>query len=237
MVPVAESAPGPRGLARTLPEVAIADPVIRLVPSRYPPVGLFDVARDAEELDLLAELEGLTNPRLRDEIGQIALVPAAERMLGPGCTPIMAAFCHPAPSRFTDGSFGVYYAAATAATAIAETRHHRERFLREARIGPEVLEMRSYLSRLVVPLSALPDDPALRDPLSYSASQPFGARARADGCNGLAYTSVRDPDGGSCVAAFRPRALTPVVQGAHYRYYWNGMAIDGVEEYRRLPLR
>ncbi len=54
---------------------------------------------------------GLTNDRLRDEIGDIAIVPLAERLAGPGASPIVAAFTHIGfPSRFTDGSFGVYYA-------------------------------------------------------------------------------------------------------------------------------
>jgi len=216
----------------------IDGPVHRLVPSRYPTISLFDTARDAEELELLAELEGLTNPRLRNELGQIALVPVAERMIGPGCTPIMAAFCHPAPSRFTDGSFGVYYAAREIDTAIAETRHHRERFLRAAAIPEERIEMRTYTTTLAQPMSALPDDSAaLLDPDSYSASQAFGARTRAAGLWGIAYPSVRDPQHGVCVAVLRPRALHPVVQGPHFRYYWNGERIDAVEQYARLSLR
>lgn len=220
-------------------ERRIDGPVHRLVPSRYPTITLFDTARDADELELLAELEGLTNPRLRDELGQIARVPAAERMVGPGCTPIMAAFCHPAPSRFTDGLYGVYYAACNLDTAIAETRHHRERFLREAGIAQETLEMRAYTTTLAQPMTGLPDDrkAALLDPDDYTASQAHGARVQAAGIWGLVYPSVRDPQHGDCVAVFRPRALHPVRQGPHFRYYWNGTAIDAVEEYRRLSLR
>ena len=220
-------------------EVAIDGPVHRLVPSRYPTVSLFDSARDADELDLLAELEGLTNPRLRESLGQIALVARADAVYGPGCTPIMAAFCHPAPSRFTDGSYGVYYAARDIDTAIAETRHHRERFLRAAAIPRETLEIRCYTTTLAQPMSALPDDTtsALLDPDSYTASQHFGARARAAGRWGIAYPSVRDPQHGLCVAVLRPRALHPVVQGPHFRYYWNGERIDAVEQYARLSLR
>ena len=210
--------------------VTITGTVHRLVPSRYPTVTLFDSARDADELELLAELEGLTNPRLRNELGNIAMVAREDAMFGPGCTPIMAAFCHPAPSRFTDGSFGVYYAAREIDTAIAETRHHRERFLREAGIPRETLEMRCYTTTLAQPMAALPDDTAiaLLDPDSYSASQSYGARSRAAGFWGIVYPSVRDPLHGECVAIFRPRALHPVVQGPHFRYYWNGERIDAV---------
>ena len=75
------------------------------------------------------------------------------------------------------------------------------------------------------------------DPDSYAASQTFGARARAAGLWGIAYPSVRDPQHGLCVAVLRPRALHPVVQGPHFRYYWNGERIDAVEQYARLSLR
>lgn len=220
-------------------EVTLTGPVHRLVPSRYPTITLFDTARDADELELLAELEGLTNPRLRDQLGEIARVPAGERMTGPGCTPIMAAFCHPAPSRFTNGDYGVYYAAGEIDTAIAETRHHRERFLREAGIGRETLEMRCYTTTLAQPMTPLPPDhrATLLDPDDYSASQAHGAQARAAGVWGLLFDSVRDPQHGPCVAVFRPRALHPVRQGPHFRYYWNGERIDAVEQYARLPLR
>lgn len=220
-------------------EVTISGAVHRLVPSRYPTVTLFDTARDADELELLAELEGLTNPRLRNELGNIAMVPREDAMFGAGCTPIMAAFCHPAPSRFTDGRFGVYYAACEIDTAIAETRHHRAKFLRAAGIGRETVEMRTYTTTLAQPMAAVPDDEAttLLDPDHYAASQAFGARMREARCWGLAYPSVRDPLHGLCVAVFRPRALHPVTQGPHFRYYWNGEQIDAVEQYARLPLR
>ena len=43
----------------------------------------------------------------------------------------MAAFTHlnPEGSRFSDGSWGVFYAAHSVATAVEETVYHRERFL------------------------------------------------------------------------------------------------------------
>ena len=76
-------------------------------------------------------IEALTNPRVRQELGALALVSPADRVSGPGATLIMAAFTHlnPEGSRFSDGSYGVYYAADTLDTAVAEVSHHRARFL------------------------------------------------------------------------------------------------------------
>ena len=51
--------------------------------------------------------------RLRQELGQLDLVPRERRISGPGTQPLMAAFTHlnPDGSRFSDGTYGVFYAA------------------------------------------------------------------------------------------------------------------------------
>ena len=81
------------------------DPSYRLVPSRFPPVGLFDRVSDPADLEVVLAVESLTNDRLRNETGEIRLVPPEDRVSGPGTTPIMAAFTHlnPEGSRFSDG--------------------------------------------------------------------------------------------------------------------------------------
>ena len=85
----------------------------RIVPSRFPPVGPWDRIARPEDFEALAEVEALTNPRIRDELGVLALTPHERRVSGPGTTPIMAAFTHlnPEGSRFSDGTYGVFYAA------------------------------------------------------------------------------------------------------------------------------
>ena len=111
------------------------DTSCRLVASRYPPVGLFDAVADPADLDVVFEIEAIGNPRLREQAGVLSLVPASERISGPGTTPIMSAFTHlnPEGSRFSDGTYGVYYAANDLETAVAEVGYHRARFL--ARTG------------------------------------------------------------------------------------------------------
>ena len=48
----------------------------RIIASRYPPIALFErVSDDPAVRDVLTDLEQATNPRLRDEAGEIALVP------------------------------------------------------------------------------------------------------------------------------------------------------------------
>ncbi|MDW5377353.1 RES family NAD+ phosphorylase [Halomonas sp. HP20-15] len=175
-----------------------------------------------------------TNPRVRDELGTIHLVSPEDRRVGPGWSPIMAAFCHinPNGSRFTDGSFGVYYCALVEATAIAETRHHTERFLRDASQPPTRVQKRVYLSNLaaeMVDLRAEPPTSPLLDPDDWSAGQALGGKLREGHRYGVVYPSVRHP-GGECAAVFRPPALSPAWQGRHLEYVWNGTSISHVYE-------
>ncbi|MGH8443749.1 MAG: RES family NAD+ phosphorylase [Solimonas sp.] len=236
-MPAAEGTRDDYGILRSR---SVDDDVHRIVPSRYPAVALFDTVRNEEELQMVAELEGLTNDRLRHEIGAIRLLGPGEGLYGSGCTPIMAAFCHPVASRFTDGRFGVYYGACRVETAIAETRYHRERFLRAGNIPKETLEMRCYTTRLAQPMTLLPTE-AVRDailhPDDYSAGQRFGAAMRLRHVWGVYYNSVRDKPDGRCVAILRPRALRPVTQTSHYRYFWDGTRIDQIEPYQRMQLQ
>ncbi|MDP9025784.1 MAG: RES family NAD+ phosphorylase, partial [Candidatus Eremiobacteraeota bacterium] len=93
----------------------------RIIPSLYPEAGIFDRVVDVHDLDVVLELEAATNPRVLDEAGELAMVRPHDRIAGAGTTPVMAAFTHTMPSRFSDGSYGVFYAAHDEATAIAET--------------------------------------------------------------------------------------------------------------------
>lgn len=212
---------------------------VRIVSSRYPPVGLFDRVASSDELDAVFSLEAMTNERLRAEAGDISLVPPGERLLGEGTTPVMASFTHPAPTRFSDGSYGVYYCSFEARTAIRETVYHRELFLAHGGFAPMDLEMREYLAPVAAPLHDLRGEagrwPAVYDPGDYSASQAFGGALRAEDSWGIVYDSVRDSDGGWCAGLFRPRAVAgPCIQGRHLIYRWDGRCIRHIFEVAEL---
>ena len=69
-------------------------------------------------------------------------------------------------------------------------------------------------------------------PDTYADSQPFGARLRAAGANGVVYSSVRDPRG-QCIGAFRPRAVGVPVQSKHLKYHWDGQRVARYFDYER----
>ena len=211
-------------------------PCYRIIPSRFPPVGLYDRVADPADLEAVFAVENLTNPRLRQEAGEISIVPPADRVAGPGTTPIMAAFTHlnPEGSRFSDGTYGVYYAGRSLDTAIAESRYHREQFLARTKESPIEIEMRTYLADLDGELHDIRGRRDLQDiylPDSYAAGQVLGRELKAINSFGIAHDSVRDP-GGECAAVFRPLVLSNCLQGPHFGYLWNGTRITTVIEKR-----
>jgi len=209
-------------------------PCYRLVPSRFPPIGIYDRVADPADLPAVFALESLTNPRLREEAGDIAIIAPEDRVSGPGTTPIMAAFAHlnPEGSRFSDGSYGVYYAGRTLDTAIAETRYHRARFLALTREDPIEIDMRTYLADLDGALHDIRGRADLADVYdrdSYAAGQALAHALKAVNSWGIAFDSVRQA-GGECVGVFRPRVLSNCVQGPHFTYVWDGAQITTVYE-------
>ncbi|MBS0286003.1 MAG: RES family NAD+ phosphorylase [Proteobacteria bacterium] len=212
-------------------EVQVSHPVHRLIPSRFPPVLLFDWADSEEELEEIAALEGITNDRIKTEYGDISLVAKEDWVGGPGSTPLMAAFTHPGNSRFADGTYGVYYAANNLETAVAETKFHREIFLKASNEAACLIQMREYISKVNKKLVDLFNEKynhlLQTDINQYATSQDFGRQARIQKLWGLYYPSVRNISG-KCVAIFRPPALTIPVQGCHLDYIWDGHKISEV---------
>ena len=192
----------------------------RLIPSRFPPIQLFERVADPADLEEVFAIEALTNDRLRDEVGTLQLVAPEDRVTGSGAGYIMAAFTHVPPigGRFTDGTYGAYYAGRDLETAIDETVYHRERFLRATAEAPIELDMRVLRARLDADLHELrglqSSHPEIYHPDDYSASQALARRLRAPGSWGVVYDSVRRA-GGECVAVFRPRALSRCQQAQH----------------------
>jgi hypothetical protein len=212
----------------------------RIIASRYPPIDIFErLTGDPAVWDALIALEQITNPRVRDEVGEIALVEPQDRVSGPGASYVMASFTHlnPRGSRFSDGGFGVYYAARALETAIAETVFHFEAFARDSHDPPRTEEMRVLVGAIDGPfedVSALaePLRSQVLDPHDYGVAQAYAMRLRADDALGVVYPSVRHA-GGECVGAFKPRAVGLPRQERHLQYRWNGTRVDRYFDYSK----
>jgi RES domain len=206
--------------------------IYRVVASKHPPINVFENIVSARQMEMAWFIEGLTNDRLRDESGAAPLVPPEDRLRAPGASIVMAAFTHIGrPSRFSDGSYGVYYAARTLETAVRETAYHRARFLAATEEPPGEIDMRAYVGRPLKPFCDVRGAKyaALHDPDDYGPPQAFAKTLRDAGACGLVYRSVRHA-GGECIAAFKPQAVSIPIAGAALAYVWDGQKIAKVYE-------
>lgn len=214
-------------------------PCVRIIPSRFPPIDLFERVAEPADLDSVHAIEALTDSQVRDETGDMPLVTSDDRVRGPGSTWIMAPFTHVygPGGRYNTREFGAFYAAKSLDTAVAETRYHRERFLRATREPPMEIGMRVLHANLAARLHDVRDAgesyPELYRSTDYSAPQILARHLREGGSHGVVYDSVRH-EGGQCVAVFRPRALSNCRQAEHLGYQWDGNAIASV--YRKSLL-
>jgi RES domain-containing protein len=204
----------------------------RIIRSLYPPIDLFEDIADPEDWELLASAEAKTNPRVRDQIGQIALVPAQRRVSGPGASWVMAPFTHVSrerPTRFSAGDFGIYYCGRTFEVALRETVHHFERAMRATAEPKVVADYRELVGRVQLHAHDLRDQPEFAgclDPDDYSVSQALGRRLRdGEASEGIVYPSVR-AQGGEALAVFWPDRVSLPTQRRHLAYRWDGKRCD-----------
>jgi hypothetical protein len=213
---------------------------VRIVRSIFPPIDLFEDIADPADWPLLIAAEQKTNPRLMLAIGRLDMVPAARRVSGAGASYLMAPFTHASrdrPSRFSDGSFGVLYVADSFETALFETIHHHALFMAKTREAPGwtsqfreiVLEVRADLHDI---RNAGPDYTAITDPDDYTQGQFVAGALHRGGSDGIAYPSVRNPNG-ECAALFYPDLAHNPVQGRHLDYHWDGDKVDLIRDASR----
>lgn len=204
----------------------------RLIRSIYPPIDLFEDIADPADWELIASAEAKTNPRVRDALGAVHLVPVERRIAGPGATWVMAPFCHVSrdrPSRFSDGSYGVYYAGDRFEVALHETIFHYERFMRATGEEPAQADFRELVGSIDRKMHDIRNDDRFADsldPEDYAPSQQLARQLRDDhDSNGIVYPSVRYRSG-NAIAAFWPDVISVPVQARHLCYRWNGTRVD-----------
>ena len=209
----------------------------RIISSRFPPIDLFERVSPAEDWEVLAEIEGLTNQRLRQSYGDISLVPPTRRVSGPGASYTMAPFVHVSPdrpSRFSDGNeFGVFYAAQDFATAVLEIAYHRAKFFAATNDEPLKTEERVLKGSIDATLHDIRADKwkDAHHPNDYSTSQVLAKKLRnEEDSNGIIYNSVRKP-GGQNFATFWPDVMDIPIQTKHIGYHWNGIYVDKYFDY------
>ena len=195
-------------------------PAYRLIPSRFPPIGLFDTVATAADLAAVMDLVGWTNDRLIVE--RVARLPQSEWVYGtPNASIVMAAFLHVASGgmRFNGPDLGAWYASDDVRTAAAEVGHHLRRETVARSLDTMRRTYRTYTATLLGDYLDIREQQAQYPEVyasdRYDASKKFGEDVRSSGGAGILYTSLRRKSGIN-VVAFRTRNITDVVQEDHF---------------------
>nr|WP_210258778.1 RES family NAD+ phosphorylase [Rhizobium sp. WYCCWR 11152] len=191
-----------------------------MIPSQFPPIGLFETVTRAADLEAVMELVGWTNDRLVAD--RIQRLPEDQWVYGvANASIVMAAFLHVAPGgmRFNGPDLGAWYAADNLRTAAAEVGHHLRREAVARGVATVARTYRSYAATLLGDYLDIRGEQTLRpnvyDGTSYAASQVLGEEVRSSGGAGILYDSVRLRSGVAMVA-HRPRNIQGVVQADHF---------------------
>ena len=205
----------------------------RIIRSIFPPIDLFEDIAAPEDWEAIASAEGKMNPRVNESLGNLSLVPPSRRVSGQGASWVMAPFVHCSPdrpSRFSDGSYGVYYAGDRVEVALSETIHHHQIAMAATAQEPGwTSQFRELVGSVDRALHDIGSVAGALHPSDYGPSQKLARTLRGEGSDGLVYPSVRHA-GGMCIAIFWPDAVTIPVQGAHFAYHWNGERVDYIKE-------
>jgi hypothetical protein len=191
-------------------------PAHRLIPSQFPPIGLFDTVATAADLSAVMELVGWTNDRLVTD--RIDRLPRSEWVYGvANASIVMAAFLHVAPGgmRFNGLELGAWYAADDIRTAAAEVGHHLRRETVARSVAAMSRTYRAYTATLLGDYLDIRRQQVTRPDVyaseRYDASQKLGEEVRTSGGAGLIYDSLRRRTGVN-VVAHRPRNITDIAQ-------------------------
>ncbi|MFC3124442.1 RES family NAD+ phosphorylase [Pseudoroseomonas globiformis] len=196
-------------------------PSYRLIPSRFPPIGLFDTVATTADAEKVMELAGWTNDRLVAE--RLRRLPEEEWVYGrPNASVVMASYLHVplGGARFNGPDLGAWYAAATLRTAAFEVGHHLRREAVLSGMASLTREYRTYTAELAGSYLDIrgqqAERPAVYALMSYTVSQALGEGVRSSGGAGIIYDSLRHL-GGVNIVAHRPSNILQVKQADHWQ--------------------
>lgn len=201
----------------------------RIIPSRNPPIDLYQRVAPAEDWKPVIEVETLTNPRVRELREGLGLVRPEDLKGGATQNWILAPFTYlnPEGTRFSDGSFGSCFLAKDLATALLESIRLRERFLSFTNQKAIRLDMRVIKTDVAGEFEAEPGEDTYAD---AGSRHDYWKARQLDGSDGV-YFRASELGNGECIEAFRPRFMTHAVQERHLTYCWDGTHIAEVYDF------
>lgn len=208
----------------------ISDNYYRIIKTRRPSVQLYKNIAKEEHFDALYLIEGLTNPRTREEEAETLLICPSDKYCGDNASLVHAPFYHFStknPNRFSDGSFGVFYCAKELECAVEETVFHTLKFLEQTGETSYKGQHRVLFGDLEGGFCDIRGEklPEIYSTYDYSQSQKFGFDQKENGVDGISFDSVRYKSG-ECFAVFKPSVIKSIKEIKCFNYVLNDGKID-----------
>lgn len=211
--------------------VEVDTELFRLIPSRFPPVHVFEGLVANDRLDEVAAAESRTNPRLmaKDRLSDDTSA-STERLQNFNHAPFK--YINPEGSVFFPPFRPALEVADCRQTALAVAVARRERFLRRTAEPPTGLDMRLLKTPVkgrFLDLCHVPPTAPREERLAVAAALPPAT-------DGIIYCPAERPSH-RCYAVLNSLTLGYTVQTSHFRFWWNGAQISAVyafDDGRRL---
>lgn len=202
-------------------EVTFEGELFRLIPSRFPPVSVYEGLVANDRLEALVEVENATNPRLQSEKRLRAAYPdpAEPKLQNWNLAPFK--YLNPEGTRFFDPTRPALELADNRQTALAISVARRHAFLSRTSEAPIGLDMRMFKTPVKGRFLDFRSHPM---ELPREARWKLGAAVALD-ADGVIYHPPERPSA-TCFAVLRGDILGRTLQTVHYRFVWNGARIS-----------
>ncbi|MEA2822981.1 MAG: hypothetical protein QOJ86_4985 [Bradyrhizobium sp.] len=203
----------------------------QLIPSRFPPIDVYERLGSAELRAAALELEKRTNPRL-------TAMKHIEKPSKPGdkvanqyqnWNHAPFAYKNPEGTHFLGPTYGVAEMAADLTAALLFALHRREEFFSrtsEEAVGQDMRVLCRRVTGTFVDLTAL--DPGLPQGERWK----IGQKLYDDGVSGIIYRRAAYAEY-RFLSVFDGALLGRALQGAHYRFVWDGKAVKSIYDFSK----
>ncbi len=213
--------------------------VWRVIPTLYPEEAIYAPIAANGDWSFIQDIERHTNSGVRQEKGETLFIRQGDTLpKGKSAYNIGRPFAFPTPSRFSDGTYGVFYAARDLITAAIERAYHTEKFMTFTSQPATTLKQRVLTAQIHGRFHDLRPQKAkwksLYHASNYSASQKLGKMLWDRHSAGILYDSVRHAKG-ECAAVFSPQTITFCRQDRCLQFEWDGRKISHMAQLEEFP--
>jgi hypothetical protein len=205
--------------------VSVDNSWYRLIPSRFPPVSLYERVAPESAWPVVHAVEDLTNPRAQARkllTGTAQVDEASPKLQNWNHAPFT--YLNPEGTWLLDPLFGAMELSDCLQTALAMSVQKRELFLSRTNEPPLDLDMRVLCTRTK---ASFADLRGLDPTLTQTARWQIGEKLLQLGANGALFRCPVRP-AGTCLAIFNGDVLERSVQAEHFRFVWDGVRVKSV---------